>query len=136
MLQKSHTLGGYNMTTNTITQTSTKVDITSRFLGLVDSLPPDEQNLWIPNHVVYDPDTWTTPHLLQLKSEYEILVDKYGCVVKLSWWKTLLFPPQIHSYCLLSTVFISPIHTFRSVLRWGILVRSCHRHSARYRDRS
>ncbi len=32
--------------------------------------------------MVHDPDTWTTPHLLQLKREYVTLVDKYGCVVQ------------------------------------------------------
>ena len=39
------------------------------------------ENLCLPNQVVHDPDTWTTPHLLQLKREYEVLVDKYGCSV-------------------------------------------------------
>ena len=52
--------------------------------------------------MVHDPDTWTTPHLLQLKSEYEILVDKYGCVVQETFTvqdppappsDTLLLPP-------------------------------------------
>ncbi len=52
--------------------------MSSRFLGLVGSLTPDEQNLWILNQVVHDPDTWTTPHLLQLEREYDILVDKHG----------------------------------------------------------
>ena len=79
------------MTPSTITQTSTKVDMTSRFLGLVGCLPLDEQNLWFPNQMVHDPDTWTTPHLLQLKREYEILVDKYGCVVQKT--VTLQGPP-------------------------------------------
>ena len=67
MLQKSHVLGGYDMTPNTIAQTSAKVAMASRFLGLVGSLPPDEQNLYLPNQVVHDPDTWTGPHLLHLK---------------------------------------------------------------------
>jgi hypothetical protein len=55
---------------------------------------------------------------------------------KLSRCKTLLLPLQIHSYCLLSNAFVRPMNTFRSVLSRGILVRSCHRRSARYRDRS
>ena len=54
----------------------------SCFLGLVGSLPLDEQKLWLSYQMVHDPDTWTTPHLLQLKREYEILVDKYGFVVQ------------------------------------------------------
>jgi len=70
------------MTPNTIAQTSAKVVMASCFLGLVGALPPEEQNLWLPNQVVYDPDTWTAPHLLQLKREYDILVDKYGCLVQ------------------------------------------------------
>ena len=65
-----------------VTQTSTKVDMVSCFLVLVVSLPPEEQNLWLPNQVVHDPDTWTTPHLLQLQREYDILVDKYGWSVQ------------------------------------------------------
>jgi hypothetical protein len=70
------------MTPNTIPQTSVKVPMTSRFLGLVGSLPPDEQNLWFLNQVVHDPDTWTTPHLLQLKREYDILVDQHKYTVQ------------------------------------------------------
>ena len=73
--------GDFGLTPNTIAQTSAKVTMASRFLGLVGSLPLDEQKIWLPNQMVHDPDTWTTPHLLQLKREYEILVDKYGCVV-------------------------------------------------------
>ena len=75
-----HTDGGFGLTPNTIAQSSGKVDMDSRFLGLVDSLSPEEQNLWLPNQVAHDPDTWTTSHL-QLKRKYDILVDKYGCVV-------------------------------------------------------
>ncbi len=55
-LQMFHAVGGYGMTPNTIEQTSAKVVMTSRFLCLVGSLSPDEQNLWLAN-----PDTWTTP---------------------------------------------------------------------------
>ena len=40
MLQKPPSSGGYDMTSNTISQTSTKVVMTSRFLGLLGSLPP------------------------------------------------------------------------------------------------
>ena len=62
------------MTPNVITQTSTKVAMASRFLGLVGSLSLEEQRLWFPNQVVHDPDTWTAPHLLHLKREYQVLV--------------------------------------------------------------
>ena len=46
-LQMTHPDGGFGLTLtpNTIDETSTKVDMTSRFLGLVGSLSPDEQNL-------------------------------------------------------------------------------------------
>ena len=39
MLQKPHVLGGHDMTPNTIVQTSAKVVMSSRFLGLMGSLP-------------------------------------------------------------------------------------------------
>ena len=138
-LQMPHADGGFGLTPNTIAQTSAKVAMASRFLGLVGSLSPDGQNLWLPNQVIHDPDTWTAPHLLRLKREYEILVDKYDTDVscrKLSRCKTLLLPPQIHSYCRLSNAFIRPMYAFRSDLDRGILVRSCHRRSARCPDRS
>ena len=48
MLQNPHVLGGYGMTPNTIAQTSAKVDMSSHFLGLVGSLPPDEQKSLVP----------------------------------------------------------------------------------------
>ena len=70
------------MTSNTIVQISTKVTIVSRFLGLVGSLPPDEQHLWFPNQVVQVPGTWTLTHLLQVKGEYDILVDQFACIVQ------------------------------------------------------
>jgi hypothetical protein len=65
----------------------------------VGSLPLDEQKLWIPNQLVHDPDTWTTPHLLQLKREYVTLVDKYGCVVQETF--TVQDPPDSPSDTLL-----------------------------------
>ena len=80
-LQMTHTDGGFGLIPNVIAQTSAKVVMTSRVLGLMGSLPLDEQHLWLPNQLVDDPDTWTTPHLLQFKREYVSLVDNYGCVV-------------------------------------------------------
>jgi hypothetical protein len=78
ILQKPHALGGFGLTPNVIAQTSAKVAMASRFLGLVGSLPLEEQQLWLPNQQAHDPDLWTTPHLLQLKMEYEVLIYKYG----------------------------------------------------------
>ncbi len=45
MLQMPHALGGFGLTPNVIVQTSAKVVMTARFLGLVGSLPSDEQQL-------------------------------------------------------------------------------------------
>jgi hypothetical protein len=70
------------MTPNVITLTSAKVAMTSRFLGLVGSLPLEEQQLWLPNQQAHDPDSWTVPHWLQLKMEYEVLINKYECKVQ------------------------------------------------------
>jgi hypothetical protein len=52
--------------------------MSSRFLGLVGSLPLEERQLWLPNQQAHDPDSWTVPHLLQLKLEHEVLISKYG----------------------------------------------------------
>ncbi len=75
IIQKSHTLGGFGLTPNVIEQTSVKVTMTSRFLGLVGSLPLDEQQLWLPNQQAHDPDSWIAPHLLHL-------VNKFRCKVQ------------------------------------------------------
>ena len=82
MLQKPHTLGGFGLTPNVITQVSVKVDMTSRFLQLVGSLPPEEQKLWLPNQLAHDPDSWHAPHLLNLKTGYDVLVNKHDCKVQ------------------------------------------------------
>jgi hypothetical protein len=57
MLQMPHALGGYGMTPKTIAQISAKVATVSRFFGLVGTLPPREQHLWLPNQAVQNPDT-------------------------------------------------------------------------------
>ncbi len=56
--------------------------VTIIHLGFVGSLPLDEQQLWFPNQQVHDPDSWTVPHLLQLKMEYDVLVNKHRCKVQ------------------------------------------------------
>jgi hypothetical protein len=53
-----------------------------RFLKLVGSLPLEEQKLWLSNQLAHDPDTWTTPHFLNLKTGYDILVNKHDCKVQ------------------------------------------------------
>jgi hypothetical protein len=47
MLQKPHALGGFGLTPNVLAQISAKVATSSRFLQLVDSLPLEEQKLWL-----------------------------------------------------------------------------------------
>ena len=56
-LQMPHADGCFGMTPNTIAQTSAKVAMASRFLGLVGSFSCEEQNLCLPNQLVHDPDT-------------------------------------------------------------------------------
>ncbi len=68
--QMPHARGGFGLTPNTLPQHTTKVAMASRFVGLVGSLPPEEQQIWFPNQLANDPQTWVAPHLLQLKSEY------------------------------------------------------------------
>jgi hypothetical protein len=82
VIQKPHAQGGFGITPNVLAQTSAKVAIASRFLTLVGSFSLEEQKLWFPNQSVHDPDTWTAPHLLHLKSEYDVLVNKHGCIVQ------------------------------------------------------
>ena len=72
-------MGGYGMTPNVIAQ----ISMSSRFLGLVGSLTPSEQIQWFPNQSVQDPDTWTLPHLIQLKEEYKKLQDHYSCYIRI-----------------------------------------------------
>ena len=82
MLQKPHTLGGFGLTPNVLAQTSAKVAMATRFLGLVGSLPLEEQKLWLPNQLLHAPDSWTATHLFSLKMDYPVLVNEYGCKVQ------------------------------------------------------
>jgi hypothetical protein len=54
----------------------------SRFLKLVGTLSLEEQKLWLLNQLAHDPDSWTTPDFLNLKTGYDILVNKYDCKVQ------------------------------------------------------
>jgi hypothetical protein len=75
MLQKPHARGGFGLTPNVLAQISAKVAMVSRFLKLVGSLPLGEQKLWLPNQLAHDPDSWNTPHFLNLRTGYDILVN-------------------------------------------------------------
>jgi hypothetical protein len=76
MLQKPHALGGFGLTPNVLAQMAVKVAMPSRFLKLVGSLPPEEQQLWLPNQTAHDPDSWHAPYLLNLKTGYDIQVSQ------------------------------------------------------------
>jgi hypothetical protein len=45
MLQMPHSMGGFGLTPNVLAQSTAKVAMSSRSLGFVGSLPPDEQNI-------------------------------------------------------------------------------------------
>ena len=81
-LQMPDDLGVFGWTPNVLEQISAKVVMTSRFLQLVGSLPPEEQKLWLPNQTAHDPDSWHAPHLLNLKTGYDILVNNHDCKVQ------------------------------------------------------
>jgi hypothetical protein len=79
----------------------------SRFVGLVGSLPPEEQQIWLPNQLAHEAQTWVDPHLLQLKSEYAVFLNKHNCkeqemyIVQdqsLPPSETLLLPPLSSLY--------------------------------------
>ena len=82
VLQKPLALVGFGLTPNVIVEPSAKVVMVSRFLGLVGSLSPQEQKFWVPNQLVHDPDSWTSPYLLHLKREYEVLINNHGYKVQ------------------------------------------------------
>jgi hypothetical protein len=117
LLQISHPMGGYGMTPNAIAQISTKVAMASRFLGLISSLPPHEQILWFSNQTVQDPDTWTLPHLIQVKHEYKKFEDHYHSVVQeLCTVKTHQLPYLIFCFFLPLQSFIRLLCSFRNSL--------------------
>jgi hypothetical protein len=106
-LQMPHAMGGFGLTPNVLSQSTAKVRMSSRFVGLVGSLPPDEQQIWLPNQLVHDPQTWFAPHLIQLQSEYAVLLNKHNCkeqemyIVQdqpLPPSETLLLPPLQNLY--------------------------------------
>jgi hypothetical protein len=82
MLQKSHALGGFGLTPNVLSQISGKVCMTSRFLQMVGSLPPEEQKFCLPNQLSHDSDSCHAPYLLNLKKGYDVLVNKHDCKVQ------------------------------------------------------
>ena len=109
MLQMPHALGGFGLTPNVLAQISAKVAMASRFLTLVGSLPLEEQKLWLPNQLVHDPDSWTTPHFLNLKTGYDILVNKHDCKVQ------EMYTAQDHPPSPNEPLLLPPLDSFHKV---------------------
>jgi hypothetical protein len=91
MLQKPHALGGFGFTPNVLTQISAKSVpyhwrnknyVSHRHSFFFGTLPLEEQKLCLPNQLDHDPDSWTTPHFLNLKTGYDILVNQYDCKIQ------------------------------------------------------
>ena len=128
MLQKPHALGGFGLTPNVLAQISAKVTMTSRFLQLVGSLPAEEQKLWFLNQLVHDSDSCHSPHLLNLKKGYDVLINKHDYKVQ-EMYTVQDYPLLLMnlSYCLLSIVFTRLMCEIRSYLSRGSLDRLSHR---------
>ncbi len=94
----------------------------ARFVGLVGSLTPEEQQIWFPNQLVNDPQTWVAPYLLQLKSEYTVLLNKYDYKEQEMYivQDQPLLPSELFYYHRLKT-FTRFIREIRSSLSRGIL---------------
>jgi hypothetical protein len=102
-------MGDYGMTPNVIAQISAKVAMSSRVIGFVGSLSSSEQQLWFPNQNVQDPDTWTLPHVLQLKQEYKKLVENFNCDIQ-EFVMVQEEPPALPS----DTLHLPPLHCLHS----------------------
>jgi hypothetical protein len=101
----------------------------SPFLGLVGSLPLEEQQLWLPNQQTHDPDSWTVPYLFQLKMEYEVLINEYGCKVQEMY--TVQDHPHPPSDFLLLSLLDSLYKDYvrnQELPQPGHFDRLCHRH--------
>ena len=111
-----HALGDFGLTPNVLAQSTAKVAMASRFLGLVGSVPPDEQLLCLPNQLAHDPQSWFAPHLLQLKSEYEVLLNKHNCK------EQEMYIVQDQSLPPSETLLLPPL---QSLTRFICEIRSC-----------
>jgi hypothetical protein len=111
---KSHT-PKVVLVSNVLAQTSAKVEMSCRFLTLVGSLYLEEQKLWLQNQVVHDPDTWTASHLLHLKIEYDVLVNKHRCIIKELYTVQDPVVQTSPSECLL----LPPLHCLHKTNVWN-----------------
>ena len=129
MLQKPHALGGFGLNPNVLAQISAKVAMASRFLKLVGSLPPEEQQLWLPNQTAQDPDSWHAPHLLNLKMGYDILVNNHDCKVQ-EMYTVQEHPPSPNESLLLpplESLYKTHVRNQELPQPGGVLDRLCHR---------
>jgi hypothetical protein len=67
-------------------------------LGIGRTFTPRNNN-FLPSQLAHDPDSWTAAHLLQLKMEYEVLVNNYGCKVQI--YTVQDYPPPPSEFLLL-----------------------------------
>jgi hypothetical protein len=100
--------------------------MSSRFLKLFGSLPLEEQKLWLPNQLAHDPDSLTTPHFLNLETDYDILVNKHDCKVQ-EMYTVQDHPPSPNESVLLPPLdSLHKVHARNQELpSRGILDRSC-----------
>ena len=63
----------------------------------------------VPNQNVQDPDTWTLPHVMQLKQEYKKLVENFNCDIQ-EFVMVQEDPPALPS----DTLHLPPLHCLHS----------------------
>jgi hypothetical protein len=107
----------------------------TRFLGLVGSLPLEEQKLWLPNQLPHDPDSWTAPHLLSLKMDDPVLVNEYGCKVQEMYTVQDHPPPPNESLLLPPLNSLYKTHVRNQELPQPGDSRLCHRRKAHFLSR-
>jgi hypothetical protein len=107
----------------------------TRFLGLVGSLPLEEQKLWLPNQLAHDPDSWTSPHLLSLKMDDPVLVNEYGCKVQEMYTVQDHPPPPNESLLLPPLNSLYKTHVRNQELPQPGDSRLCHRRKAHFLSR-
>ena len=92
------------------------------------SLPLEEQKLWFPNQLAHEPDSWTFPHLLNLKTGYDVLVKEHDCKVQEMYSVQVILLPLMNLSCYrLSIAFTRIMCEIRSCPSRGILDQLWHR---------
>jgi hypothetical protein len=87
--------------------------MTSRFLKLVGSLPPEEQQLWLPNQTDHDPDSFHAPYFLNLKTGYDILLNNHN-------WKVMeMYTVQDHPPSPNESPLLPPLESLYKTHVWN-----------------